>query len=53
MAFDTPKVYGRLHMLHWIVHPQQTSGGSVAQLNATVPGLQHDKHTQSVQKWSA
>ena len=52
MALDPPQVCLGLHMLPWTVHLQQTSGGSVAQPNASVPGLRH-KHTESAQKESA
>lgn len=49
MALDRPQVCLGLHMLPWTVHLQQISGGSVAQPNVTVPGLQQDKRTQSAQ----
>ena len=52
MALDPPQVCLGLHMLPWTVHLQQTSGGSVAQPNATVPGPQQHKHAQSALKWS-
>lgn len=49
MAPDLPQVCLRLHMSAWTVHPQQTSGDSVAKPDATVTGLQQTKHTPSVQ----
>ncbi len=44
MAPDLPQVCLRLHMSAWTVHPQQTSGDSVAKPDATVTGLQQTKH---------
>lgn len=46
MALDLLQACLGLHMLPWTVHLEQTSGGSVTQPIATLPGVQHTKSSQ-------